>query len=57
MDDVERIIAGPEGSCIPVYHNICGRRTLHRTCNCKVCRSPFDAATHAVRQRLQERGE
>lgn len=30
--------------CVAVFHNLCGRRTVHRSCDCKTCRAPFDAA-------------
>lgn len=48
--DVEQIARGHYPSrCIPVFHNICGRRTTDKPCACQQC--------EAIRHHLETRND
>ena len=33
-----------QGGCVAVFHNLCGRRTLRKSCDCQTCRAALSAA-------------
>lgn len=30
---------------LPTFHNVCGKRTLYRSCQCDQCKAPFALPT------------
>lgn len=44
--EMARIPRDHLSECVSVFHNLCGRRTIHKVCDCKTCRAHLKGHPH-----------